>query len=223
MKKLSEKDYKLLLEETEIIESDKFGEKVLKYKDGHYMKLFRLKRLFSSALIYPYWKRFVHNASGLKRLGIPTVQKIDEVLRVPHAKKTAVIYQPLAGDTLKQVNARGEFNSSLIRKFGQFVAQLHHKGVYFSSLHLGNVVLTEDNEFGLIDISDMRIVYFPIPLWTRETNLDYLFRCRQGLKLLSPEERTEFIEGYLEESKPSVRPRMEKFIRLQNAKLAESK
>ena len=222
MKVLSEEAYQQLLKETKVIEQDKHGEKVLEYPDGRYMKLFRLKRLISSALIYPYWRRFVRNAKGLKRLEIPTVAKIETVLKVPHIKKTAIIYKPLHGDTIIHLYKKDQLTNELLKQFGEFVAMLHYKGVYFSSLHLGNIVLNLDNKFGLIDISDMRIVRFPIPVFTREANLRYLFHCRLGLKLLSPTGLEHFIEGYLERTKLRTKPRMTKFFNQQREILTTS-
>jgi tRNA A-37 threonylcarbamoyl transferase component Bud32 len=221
MKVLSKDEYQQLLKETKVIEQDKHGEKVLEYPDGRYMKLFRLKRLISSALIYPYWRRFVRNAKGLKRLEIPTVATIESVLKVPHIKKTAVIYQPLLGDTIIHLYKKNTLTNELIKQFGEFVATLHYKGVYFSSLHLGNVVLTPENKLGLIDISDMRIVRFPIPVFTREANMRYLFHCRQGLKLLSPTGVEHFIEGYLSKTKQKTKPRMAEFFNQQRKIMTE--
>jgi tRNA A-37 threonylcarbamoyl transferase component Bud32 len=219
MKILSKHEYQQLLETTKIIEKDKHGEKVLEYPDGRYMKLFRLKRLISSALIYPYWRRFVRNAKGLKKLNIPTIDSIEEVLKVPHIKKTAVIYTPLLGKTLIQIKKKNAMTDELIKQFGEFVANLHYKGVYFSSLHLGNVVLDPDNKLGLIDISDMRIVRFPIPVFTREANLRYLINYHQGLNLLESKGLKIFTEGYLSKTKTATRPRMENFFNEQHENL----
>jgi tRNA A-37 threonylcarbamoyl transferase component Bud32 len=209
---LNESEYKELLKETETIEKDQSGEKVLKYTDGKYMKLFRRKRLFSSALIYPYWRRFVRNAHSLKKKGIPTIDKIESVVRVPHIKKTGVVYLPLKGDTLKFLIVNKNAPSNLPEQFGEFVSELHHKGIYFSSLHLGNVVMTASGEMGLIDISDMRSVPFQIPLFTRKTNLDYLFRCRQGMKLFTDSEQNEFIDAYLKNTPHAFKKQLTEFL-----------
>ena len=219
MKKMTEEQYNELVKKTEIIEIDQFGEKVLKYPDGNYMKIFRLKRFFSSALIYPYWMRFVRNTYGLKRKNIPTIEKLISIISIPHIKKTGVLYVPLRGDTLKTVVNKKNVNDKLIFEFGEFVALLHRKGIYFSSLHLGNVVLTENQEFGLIDISDMRIVPFPIPLFTKKANLDYLFRCKQGMKLFTSEQRKEFINGYINNSPKSLTKVMKHFLEQKDQKL----
>ena len=216
MRKISEAEYDEIVKKTKVIESDKFGEKVLLYEDGNYMKLFRRKRLFSSALIYPYWLRFVWNTAGLKKMKIPTFASILEVVKVPHSKKTAVIYEPLLGETIKHLLLKGEFGDDMISKLGTFVAEIQKRGVYFSALHLGNIVLTPEGEFGLIDISDMRLVYFPIPLFTLKTNMRYFFHSRQGLKFLKSEKAIDlFVSAYLANITKWNRKKMEKFLALQ--------
>jgi tRNA A-37 threonylcarbamoyl transferase component Bud32 len=216
---LNEHDYNDLLEKTETIEKDQSGEKVLKYPDGKYMKLFRRKRLFSSALIYPYWRRFVRNAYSLKKKGIPTVDKIEAIVKVPHIRKTGVIYLPLKGETLKHMIVNDSAPSDLPEQFGTFVAMLHRKGIYFSSLHLGNVVMTESGDMGLIDISDMNSVPFPIPLFTRKTNLDYLFRCRQGMKLFDKKGVREFTDAYLKNTPQGLQRHLKDFLDRQIKKI----
>ena len=46
--------YMVLREGAEVLEVDHCGEKVLRLRDGNILKLFRRKRLISSALWYPY-------------------------------------------------------------------------------------------------------------------------------------------------------------------------
>ncbi|RLD10745.1 MAG: toluene tolerance protein [Chlamydiae bacterium] len=198
MRKIKENEYKELVAKSKAIEADSFGEKVLQFPNGNYMKLFRRKRLFSSALFYPYWLRFIHHISKLRRLGIPTLKSVIEVVKIPHAKKVAVIYEPLPGFTIKELLQSSSFDDKLIKKFGVFVANLHKKGVYFSSLHLGNVVLTPKGDFGLIDISDLRTFPFAIPLFALKTNMQYLFQSRQGLQLINDESKIDiFISAYV--------------------------
>ena len=61
MKTLNKEQYQALREDAEVLAADDHGDKVLKLNNGQIMKLFRRKRLFSSALIYPYGKRFADN------------------------------------------------------------------------------------------------------------------------------------------------------------------
>lgn len=153
MKTLSEQAYQTMRTSAQVIEADDYGEKVLLLPDGTYLKLFRVKRLISSARLLPYSKRFVRNAEKLKKLGIPTVTVI-ESFKIPSIKRTAVHYQPLEGATLRSLPSG--LDEAQACQLGAFIRDLHDKGVYFRSLHLGNVVLTPENKLGLIDIADMR-------------------------------------------------------------------
>jgi hypothetical protein len=57
------------------------------------------------------------------------------------------------------------------RLFTFFVIRLHFLGIYFRSLHLGNVVLTPAGELGLIDFSDLTLWPCPLPRFMRRRNI----------------------------------------------------
>ncbi len=159
MQILQEDAYQALRRNARVLEADAFGDKVLKLDDGRFLKLFRRKRLLSSAAWYPYAKRFADNAAALARQGIPCPHVL-AVYRIPGIGRDAVLYEPLPGVTLRQwMSSPHEVTEqqALKARFNRFIADLHKKGIYFRSLHLGNVVLTPDDAFGLIDIADMRL------------------------------------------------------------------
>ncbi len=196
MKKLSKQGYLTLREGAKVIEADGHGDKVLLLADGTYLKLFRLKRLFSTALFSPYSKRFAKNAIKLAKLGVPTVTTI-ETYRIPSIRRTAVHYSPLTGTTLRRLS--GGIDMMLADKLGKFIRELHDKGIYFRSLHLGNIVLTPENRLGLIDISDMKICKRPLTEIQRTRNFQHCSRCPEdNEKMVSCTDA--FIAGYL--SKP---------------------
>lgn len=167
--------YKGMCAGSRVLESDRYGEKVLSLNNGCYLKLFRRKRLLSSAAWYPYAQRFADNAVALAERGIPCPDVID-VFRIPHITRDAVYYRPLPGQTLRQLLKAGNATDSLREKLFSFVEELHQLGVYFRSLHLGNIVLTTDEKFGLIDIADMRISRYPLNRFERQRNLRHLCR-----------------------------------------------
>ena len=157
----------------EVLEADAHGEKVLRLSDGTMLKLFRRKRLISSAAWYPYAQRFVQNAVSLRERGIP-VPEVIAAMRVPSVKRDAVHYRPLEGETLRSMIRDGldsETESRLKNKFTEFVIHLHALGIYFRSLHLGNVILTPAGELGLIDFSDLRVYGRPLPGFMRRRNI----------------------------------------------------
>ncbi|GIK26705.1 MAG: toluene tolerance protein [Betaproteobacteria bacterium] len=175
---LEHDDYLALRAGARVLERDHFGEKVLVLADGSYLKLFRRKRLISSAAWYPYAKRFADNALALAEREIPCPGVIG-LYRIPSVSRDAVRYQPLEGQTLRQLLRSGADAAGLRTQLGRFVAVLHGAGVYFRSLHLGNIVLTPAGTLGLIDIADLRAGARPLPAHRRRRNLQHLLRDAQ--------------------------------------------
>lgn len=200
MEKISQKRYQSLIKGTLLLEEDAFGVKVLDTGKGEIIKLFRRKRLISTALFFPYAYRFVANAKKLKQLNIPTVI-INQLLSCPSIKRHLVIYQKLEGELLRTVLSQSFGQSAdSYEKFGCFIAQLHQKGVYFRSAHLKNILVLPDNEFGLIDISDMQIKRHPLNQSLRLRNFSHILRYQEDKDLIRSQ-LDAFISGYTNESK----------------------
>lgn len=171
--KLEYQDFLALREGAKVLERDPTGDKVLRLADGTFIKMFRRKRLISSAAWYPYAQRFADNAAALAGLGIPSPRVI-AVYRIADIGRDAVHYHPLEGTTLRELWRNGlppERERKLKKAFNGFVAHLHDLGVYFRSLHLGNVIVTPEGELGLIDISDLRVHRRPLGRFLRARNL----------------------------------------------------
>ncbi len=175
MRTLSNDEYLALRADATVIEYDLHGEKVLQLADGSYLKLFRRKRLISSAAWYPYAQRFADNARTLAQRGVPCPCVID-VFRIPAVARDAVHYRPLAGQTLRELVKQGRASGRLRELLFTFINHLHELGIYFRSLHLGNIVLTSDHRLGLIDIADMKIQDRPLAAYKRQRNLQHLYR-----------------------------------------------
>lgn len=171
---LTEVCYRQLTEGGRVLEADHHGTKLISLRDGRYLKLFRRKRMLSSALMRPYSRRFERNARRLAELGIPTVAP-EALLRVPHLRRTAVLYRPLAGRTLRELLRAGD-DERLIGAFGHFLGTLHGRGIYFRSLHFGNLVVTESGAFGLIDVADLDFRPAPLRAALVLRNLRHLMR-----------------------------------------------
>ncbi|MDR2880463.1 MAG: toluene tolerance protein [Azoarcus sp.] len=173
MHTLNHEEFLALRAGAEVIESDHHGEKVLRLTDGRFLKLFRRKRLISSAALYPYAQRFVDNARALALREIP-IPDVLEGRRIPSIKRDAVLYWPLEGNSLRELAQRGldpETEKRLKRLFTDFVIQLHSVGIFFRSLHLGNVILTPGGKLGLIDFSNMCIYSRPLPTFMCHRNI----------------------------------------------------
>ena len=172
---LEHDDYLALRAGARVLERDRYGEKVLALADGSYLKLFRRKRLISSAAWYPYAQRFADNAQALAEREIPCPE-VTGLYRIPSLRRDAVRYRPLEGRTLRQLLAEGTAAPDLRARLGAFVAGLHAAGIYFRSLHLGNIVLTPAGALGLIDIADLRAVPRALPAHRRRRDLQHMLR-----------------------------------------------
>ena len=159
LKILDHEGFLALREGATVLEADFYGEKVLALADGRILKLFRRKRLITSAAWYPYAQRFADNCQGLAKRGIPCPEVL-EVYRVPSISRDAVLYSPLAGKTIRQLIEAGMSEETALKLRSAVVSFINHLqglGIYFRSLHLGNIVLTPSGTLGLIDVADMNL------------------------------------------------------------------
>ena len=156
MKSLTLSDFELLRSGSEVLSRDEYGEKVLRTPDGRIIKLFRRKRLLSSALLWPYAKRFARASRLLQARGIPSVI-VTDVFRVPAIKRHAVVYPQLPGEVLRSVLEREPARAeALLERLAHVLAQLHERGVYFRAAHFGNFLVAQNDQLALIDISEAR-------------------------------------------------------------------
>ncbi|MET3716444.1 hypothetical protein ABMD26_002692 [Pseudomonas sp. PvP001] len=108
-----------------VLEADSHGAKVYLLADGNILKLFRRKRLFSSALLRPYSARFIANAQRLQQLGVPTL-KVLQHYRLDKPGMTAVLYEPLPGRNLRQLMDTAEFTwQESLEPLIALIRQLH--------------------------------------------------------------------------------------------------
>ena len=181
MKRLDISTYAELRKGADVLEADSYGEKVLRLTNGNILKLFRRKRLLSSALWSPYAQRFCLNADRLRRFGFAAPKVID-VFRVREIGRDGVLYEPVPGKTLRQEfreNPVPDDLASTGEKLGRFVCDLFDRGVYFRSLHLGNIVRTPEGNFGLIDIADLRVFPLALPMRLRRRNILRMLRISE--------------------------------------------
>ncbi len=197
MKLLTGKEYRELVDSARELERDAFGVKVLLRPDGRIIKLFRIKRWFSLAMIYPYSLRFRRNTERLRQRGISTVT-VEQVFYCHAIRRHGIIYRLLRGDALADLLRSQPDRSDLLEKLAGYIALLHAKGIYFRSLHLGNVLLLENGDLGLIDVADMRFSRRPLSVGERRRNFQHLFRRREHLVFYEHFGRERFLAAYLD-------------------------
>ncbi|TLM66179.1 MAG: toluene tolerance protein [Deltaproteobacteria bacterium] len=196
--RLDRNAYRELLAGCTVVEQDAHGEKVLRTAGGEMIKIFRRKRLLSTALLFPYARRFARNVARLTACGISTVE-VNRLLCCPPLGRHLVIYRPLPGRTLRETLRLAPEN--LPRNLdlaASFIATLHQKGVYFRSLHFGNVIVPPAGEpFGLIDVADMTFRAGPLPIRLRVRNFRHVLRYAEDREALSRYGRQRFADRYL--------------------------
>lgn len=186
-----------LLANAQVIEADGLGPKVLRLEDGSFFKLFRPRRWYTSGGFNPYSERFAANSEQLRDLGIIT-PVILGLYRLADGSN-AVRYQPLPGQTLRQrlqLAGSADERAQLIKDFGTFMARLHEQGVYFRSLHLANVLVLENGEFGLIDLADLRVYPSSLRTSLRQRNLRHMQRYTEDRGWLFKEHLNALQVGY---------------------------
>lgn len=181
---MSEQEYNQLAQDATELERDRHGVKVLLTPDRQIIKLIRIKRWLSFSVIYPYSLRFWRNAKRLSAIGIPCVQ-VERVFYCYAIKRHGIIYPLMEGESLEKIAAQEGLSEDLFQKLAEFIALLHRKGVYFRSLHLGNILLLPQGGFGLIDVADMRFSRFPLRVDQRRRNFRHLLRNRDQRQIFT--------------------------------------
>jgi len=202
LNKMPRHEYQDVIQNAKLIEKDQHGEKVYLLADGRYLKLFRTKRRFSSATLFPHVFRFKRNVEKLLRLDIASLS-IESIFSVPDIKRHAVIYQPLEGQTVRDYLRNQDVDNKFFFHLGEYLAELHQKGIFFRSVHFGNIVLTNDKHFGLIDVADMQISRFPLNYFKRLRNFKHFLRVKEDILALP--QNTAIEEGYISYSRISNR------------------
>lgn len=167
------------------IEQDGRGPKVIALADGRLLKIFRPRRRLWLARLRPQALRFAHNATRLNALGIRTPDIADQGWVDQLSAASFCVYKPLPGDSLDNIycNERARF-MTLLPSLARFIRELHLKGIYFRSLHLGNILLLPEGNFGLIDFLDLRIKRRPLSRPMVRRNLEHLrsYLKRSGIE-----------------------------------------
>jgi len=210
---LNNQELAALLQDAKTIEADGSGLKVAQLEGGDFLKLFRRRRWLSTALWAPPARRFADNARNLLALGI-AAPKVTELLQLPQGQ-SAVRYQPLPGQTLRAhwTTLKTKQCAEQAEQFGAFLGLLHEKGVYFRSLHLGNVLRLPDNHFGLIDLSDMSISQRPVSSGKRRRNLKHMLRYPNDKHWLLQQHKEHWLNGYAQSAGQQAADKLARALR----------
>lgn len=167
-----------LMDASDVIEADGSGLKVGALPNGDFLKVFRRKKWLSRDMFTLPAVRFARHCELLHERGIPAPRIRDTLVLNDSNQMSAVTYRPVAGRTLRQALAAGDVSERRMAELGQFIARLHDEGLYFRSIHPGNIILC-DSGIGLIDVLDMRVRGWPLTRGERQRNWRHFFRTRE--------------------------------------------
>ena len=167
-----------------VLEKDARGPKVVALDSGLLLKIFHTRRHPVLARLQPAAKRFTSNAKTLLSIGVAAPEVHECFWLDRQIGLSACIYQPLPGHSIEQLYRRSpEQVHSLLPALASFIRRLHLRGIYFRSLHLGNILLLPDGSHGLIDILDMRFKRRSLSPRLVQRNIQHLRRYLERNKL----------------------------------------
>ena len=192
---ISAAEFEQLRAGARLLERDGRGEKVLLTPDKHIIKLFYPRRRITSARIYPYAYRFWNNARQLREKGIITIQ-CEQLRHDRQNKRHLITYPLLPGTTLRDRLAAATDGDDYLDKLASWLVTLHTKGILFRSIHLGNILVLENRDYGLIDVADMSIQQRPLGLIKRARNFRHLLHDRRDRERLAEYGYDRLLDNY---------------------------
>ena len=208
---LSRAEFAALTADATVLSQDEHGLKVIQRPDGRIIKLFRRNRWLSSALLDPYAVRFARASLRLEQLGIQAC-KIESLFRVPHLHRDAVVYPRIEGVELRQALQRPGRRDELMPSLAGFVARLHCRGVYYRGLHFANVLLRNEGDFALLDVSETRFFRNGLTPRYRARNFRPMIKYKEDRAAMAAYGPLRFVQEYLGESELSE-ARQDVFVR----------
>ncbi len=158
-----------------VLEKDGRGPKVVALEDGLFLKVFHTRRHPLLAKLQPAARRFAENAIRLRQLGIASPEVVEVFWLDRSIGLSACLYRPLSGRSIEQLYREApEQIGDMLLPLASFIRTLHRRGIYFRSLHLGNILLLLDEQYGLIDILDLQFKRKALNHWLIKRNFQHL-------------------------------------------------
>lgn len=184
MRIVTARELEIWLTSGQVLEQDARGPKVVALPDGRFLKIFYTRRPLLQSRLWPAARRFRHNTERLRARGVAS-PGVAEIFWLNRAKGiSACLYTPLPGISLEQLLRDGDPRLEMeLPTMARFIHHLHRQGIYFRSLHLGNILLIAPGQFGLIDVLDLRCYPFPLNRGLVRRNFEHLRSYLQRRKL----------------------------------------
>jgi len=188
-------ELKELTESCKLLDGSREAPGIMLDTDDNILKFFYPRdRIFTIKKFLPAASSFAANAGKLNKRGINTVS-INGVMHCKDPKCYIVSYKKLPGEDFRHLYAnRGR---SALEPLPAFIAHLHDKGVFFRSIHLGNLLWQPDNRIALLDIQGTHFSLFKLDPIRRARNLSHLLNTKEDRYPYLAYGEGKFMEDYL--------------------------
>lgn len=160
-----------------VLEKDGRGPKVVALECGLFLKIFHTRRHRFLARLQPAARRFADNARRLISKSIAAPKVVDLFWLDRTSGLSGCLYEPLPGQSFEQIYKTTPARAlQQLEPLARFIHHLHQQGIYFRSLHLGNIMVLPDGNYGLIDILDLQHKRRPLNSWQIKRNFQHLRR-----------------------------------------------
>lgn len=158
-----------------VLEKDGRGPKVVALDNGLFLKIFHTRRHPLLARLQPAARRFANNARRLQAQEIAAPRVVELFWIDRDQGLSGCLYEPLPGQSVEQLFIDDPQQvMPLLDSLARFIRHLHRQGVYFRSLHLGNILQLPSGNYGLIDILDLQHKRRPLNSWQIKRNFQHL-------------------------------------------------
>lgn len=208
MKKITRQELDALCKNGKSIDMQGDYPCVVIHPDDTITKIWAIKkRLLSSNNIRSYAQRFVDNAAKLKQRGIIVPEIIDH-LQLENSHVRIVRYSSIPGHSIRDMLEKSPASVD-IPGLCQYIHALHEKGIFFRSIHLGNIIQLSQGGYGLIDFTDVKFSGHPVPLLKRAANIAFPLRYHEDTRRIKDANLPDFKESYLAILEPDPQTRQD--------------
>lgn len=179
--------------EAQILSSNHFGPKVLRTNTQQIIKVFYPSSRFLSNVFFPHAPRFQRSAKRLIAKGI-LAPEIQELYYCPQNKNYLLIYPEIPGYNFRELTSTE--NPQQLTQLSFFLADLHHQGIFYRGIHLGNVLATPEHSLALIDIVNVKVKSKALNLKERAKNLAHLIYYRDDQAVFKAYGYDRFLKEY---------------------------
>lgn len=165
---------------------------------GDILKFFYQRKKLSASRIKPYALRFAKNCKKLLARGIDAVC-VKKIYYCPEKQCHVVRYIRIPGKDIRECLASGQ--SEVLENIPGLLADLHKKGIFFRSVHLGNILQVKEDEFGLVDVANVRFYARSLRASLRARNIIHMFENRDDEEVLGQFGLQQFVDNYFQAAK----------------------